>query len=233
MSASNVRRGQAMVEFALILPVLMLVLLMVVDAGRLFFGWVNLQNTARIAANYAANYPTASWGAGSAYAAQIAADATTINCTLPPSLPAPTFPAGSTNLGDPAQVSLTCGFQLFTPFLGDLLGNPVELGASAVFPIKAGIIGGVPISGTVPTPTPTTTPTPAPSPTATPKTCTVPAFLGTNSDNAQATWNSAGFVPSNLTVSFGTPGYTIASETPSNQDGSQHSCKNFNLTVGP
>ena len=229
-----------MVEFALILPVLLLILLMAVDAGRLFFGWVNLQNTARIAANYAANYanaPNPTWGPGSVYDGQIRADATTINCDLPASLPAPTFPDG-TSLGlnsqgtpNSAHVSLTCGFHLFTPFLGNMLGNPVELGASAVFPIKVGIIGGGQVSGTFPTPTPTSTATP--SPTASPKWCTVPAFLGMSLDSAPQAWSDAGFVPSNLTVSFYTSGQVVGHEAPPNQDGTQAKCSNFKLTVGP
>ncbi|MGH2463352.1 MAG: TadE/TadG family type IV pilus assembly protein, partial [Candidatus Limnocylindria bacterium] len=41
-------RGQGLVEFAIILPFLMLVLLMAVDFGRVFFGWVGLANASRI-----------------------------------------------------------------------------------------------------------------------------------------------------------------------------------------
>ena len=48
------RRGQAMVEFALVLPLLVLLLVMAIDFGRVFFGWVALQNATRIAADYAA-----------------------------------------------------------------------------------------------------------------------------------------------------------------------------------
>lgn len=40
-------RGQALVEFALILPVLLLLLLGIMEAGRLFAGYVELQNAAR------------------------------------------------------------------------------------------------------------------------------------------------------------------------------------------
>jgi hypothetical protein len=232
VSASNGQRGQAMVEFALILPALLLMMLMAVDAGRLFFGWVNLQNAARIAANYAANYPTASWGTGSAYASQIQADATTINCTLPPTLPAPTFPAGTATLGDPVEVSLTCGFHLFTPLLGNILGNPVELGSSAVFPIRVGIIGGASVTGVVPTPTPTTSPTPTPS--ATPQLCTVPTFIGQiKANQAPPQWKQAGFTPTNLTVAFGGPNYLIEWETPPNSDGTSQPCDAFTLEVGP
>ena len=54
-----VSRGQTMVEFALILPILALLLVMALDFGRVFFGWVGLHNATRIAANHAAQNPQA------------------------------------------------------------------------------------------------------------------------------------------------------------------------------
>ena len=52
-------RGQGLVEFALIVPVLMLMLLLALDFGRVFFGWVGLTNASRIGASYAAAHATA------------------------------------------------------------------------------------------------------------------------------------------------------------------------------
>ncbi len=51
------RRGQVLVEFALILPVLMLVILGIVEFGRLFYGFSTLQNSVRYAADGAAKAP--------------------------------------------------------------------------------------------------------------------------------------------------------------------------------
>ena len=45
-----VSRGQAMVEFALVLPLLALLLVVAIDFGRVFFGWVSLTNAARVGA---------------------------------------------------------------------------------------------------------------------------------------------------------------------------------------
>ena len=228
-------RGQALVEFALVLPVLLLVLLLAVDAGRLFFGWVALQNTARIGANFAADYPTA-WSSGDTavetqYDQQIQDDATTIDCVLPNPIPTPVFPDPAPNtysIGSRAVVSLQCSFSLLTPFLGAILGNPVQLGASTVYPIRAGDLAGVPL----PTPTPTATATP----TATPSTCTVPTFLNTQSNQAQIAWNKAGFTPTNLIITVSGKGgqpYTIETESPPGSDGSSQPCATFQLTVAP
>ena len=154
--SSRNRAGQSLAEFALVVPVLMLILLIVVDFGRAYMGWVQLNNAARVGANYAGANPTASFGPGSQYATLIANDASGANCRLPTTLPGPTFPNG-TALGDEARVDLTCDFTLFVgalPGFGQILPNPLRLGATAYFPIRAGTVAvGQPgcTSGTPPT----------------------------------------------------------------------------------
>lgn len=46
-------RGQSIVEFAILAPVLMLILLLAVDFGRLFFTYIAVNNAAREGAAYA------------------------------------------------------------------------------------------------------------------------------------------------------------------------------------
>ena len=55
-------RGQALVEFALILPVFMLVMLIAIDFGRLFFTYIQVNNAAREGAAYGAGNPTSTTG---------------------------------------------------------------------------------------------------------------------------------------------------------------------------
>ena len=86
-SCAASRRGQSLVEFSVALPVLLLVLLVGLDFGRIYLGWINIQNMTRIAANFAANHADA-WrlndaGAKAAYQAQVLADAKSTNCTIP------------------------------------------------------------------------------------------------------------------------------------------------------
>ena len=52
-------RGQSLVEFALVLPIIMLLTLAALDFGRIYLGYINIQNMARIAANFAADNPDA------------------------------------------------------------------------------------------------------------------------------------------------------------------------------
>src|SRR5262245_20990938 len=50
-------RGQGLVEFAIAFPVVMLMIAFGIDFGRVFLGWVTLNNAVREAANYAAMNP--------------------------------------------------------------------------------------------------------------------------------------------------------------------------------
>ena len=142
--------GQSLVEFALILPVLLLLTLVAIDFGRVYLGWVNLQNVARIAANYAANNPTA-WTAPvdaskqADFARLIGNDVAAINCTLG-APPAPTFPGG-TGIGGTARVEISCTFGIITPVISGILGNSIPVSASAVFPVKSGGVSGIPVGG--------------------------------------------------------------------------------------
>jgi Flp pilus assembly protein TadG len=143
--------GQSLVEFALILPLLLLLTLIALDFGRVYLGWINLQNMARIAANFAANHPDA-WLAGDTatitqYQNQILADASATNCALTPKTPdSPTFTdmngdGVTIGLGDHATVTLSCRFKVITPVVSSILGGTVAVTASAVFPVKSGLSG--------------------------------------------------------------------------------------------
>jgi hypothetical protein len=211
-------RGQSLVEFALSAPVVLMMVLFGVDFGRVFLGWVTLTNAARSAANFAAINPTA-WGALPNSAAQaefvnrINAEVSGINCVMPDPLPLPTFPNGSA-LGSPAVVSLTCRFSLITPIIGNIVGSSIPIGVTASFPIRSGIINGVPTStnGALPTVPPTAVPTASVDPTATPfptpsmaptavPSCIVPNFFNVVSNKATAKWVAAGFTANNLSFS--------------------------------
>jgi hypothetical protein len=210
----------------------MLMILFGIDFGRVFVGWVTLNNALREAANFAAINPNAWQTPGSAtaraeYARLINAESAYINCTLPNPLPVPTFPTGR-DIGSPAIVAITCRFSLITPIVGNILGSQINVSASASFPIRSGLIGdGTTRSGLVsfapiaPTPspfasvTPTATPFPTPSalPTA-PPTCQVPDLFNVNTSQATNRWTGKGFAANNLSFNpLVPPNYKIKSQT--------------------
>ena len=148
------RRGQSLVEFAIVLPILLLLTLVALDFGRVYLGWINLQSMSRIAANLAANNPTAWQGGGDAavkakYQNQIRSDAAATNCNLPTvggvqTAPAPVFAdtggnGAASDIGDSATVSLSCTFNLITPGIKNIVGGSVTVSASSVFPVKSGM----------------------------------------------------------------------------------------------
>jgi PKD repeat protein/Flp pilus assembly protein TadG len=166
-------RGQSLVEFALVLPVLLFLTLIALDFGRVYLGYINLQNMARIAANFAANNSSA-WDATpnakdaklkTQYYNQIIADAQAINCqlidtngdgTLNADDFTPTFTdrngdGNTTDLGDSGQVQIGCRFGVITPGIAAILGNTVKVAAASSFPVKTGMTSpGNPLTGSAP-----------------------------------------------------------------------------------
>lgn len=152
-TAHRKSRGQSLVEFALVLPVLMLILLITIDFGRVFLGWVTLNNAARIAANYAASgTPPLVPSQVTEYHQIVARETSGINCdTL--TVPDPTYDPTTPMVGGRAIASIKCTFHLITPFLGALFpGNVLPVSASSDFPIRSGVLanlvaGGPPVAG--------------------------------------------------------------------------------------
>lgn len=151
----NVSRGQALVEFALILPLLMLLLVMAVDGGRVFFGWVALQNAGRIGADYAASHADAWDGPPDAiqqnqrdrYELLVQQDLQSLGCQGN-AVPAPNFDPdgnGTSDFSDGAlvRVDLECAFGLLTPLAEAALGGPVTLHARADFAVNRTINTGL------------------------------------------------------------------------------------------
>ena len=188
-----------MVEMALILPVLLLLVLLAVDFGRVFFGWVALQNATRIGANQAARNP-APWSDGNSdtlYYLRMANDLSAINCDADTDddgdvddadLPDPVFtnnggdPADAYEVGDHVSVSLECGMEFVTPLVGLIVGDPLPIGAETSFTVFGGVINGVPVAAELPS-----TPCLAGE-------REVPQLVGLSVVTARQEWSSAGFL---------------------------------------
>lgn len=51
------KKGQNLIEFTLVAPILLLLLFGIIDLGRAFYANMMLENAARVAARYVASYP--------------------------------------------------------------------------------------------------------------------------------------------------------------------------------
>jgi len=183
------QRGQSLVELALVLPIVMLLVMITIDFGRAFFGWISLNNMARVGANYAALHRDAWTTPGSPaerteYATLMAASADRIGCALNPNPPAQPIFGPAITPGDPdawATVGLTCDFSPVAPGIRQVLGSVIKINASSTFPISYGCIKDC---GAVPAPTP---PPPV-------NNCrTIPAMSGLSVAGARRAWAAAGF----------------------------------------
>ena len=143
-----------MVEFALVFPVVLFLLLVAIDFGRIYLGWVNVQQMVRIAANDAADHASAWQPPDNAtkqaertkYQARIKRDAQQINCTLPNPIPDPVIAFG-TALGAHVTVGIDCEFSVVTPIISSIVGGTVLVSADTTFPIKEGVVAAVPGGG--------------------------------------------------------------------------------------
>ncbi|HSG85357.1 MAG TPA: TadE family protein [Candidatus Limnocylindrales bacterium] len=247
-------RGQSLVEFALILPIMLLIVAVALDFGRAFMGWVSLTGATRLGANYAAQHPDANWGSSSdpnrqRYLAQMARDLGSTNCT-PTTTPMPTFPNGKT-LGNPAVVTLTCQFNPITPIVTAIVGDSLPLTASTAYPIRTGQYAPpaptpTPVPSPSPTPTPSPSPTPTPSPgasldpvktiepsptpTPTPAPCLAPDFIDTRVAEAQNQWRNKGFTTTVIALP-GSGNYKIGMQD--KVGGQPYPCTTTTVTVGP
>jgi hypothetical protein len=204
-------RGQAMVEFAIILPVLAVLLVMAVDAGRLFFGYVALHNAARIGADFAASHAGAWDGTPNPieqqdldrYQLVLAQDMLSLGCDTAGSVPDPNFDpdgdgAESFADGSYVRVTLDCDFHPLTPLAEAFLGQPLNMRASADFAINRSISAGLPPPGNPPpdpSGSPGASPSPSSSPSPSPSMCTAPDLISGNTkvNQAQGRWAAAGF----------------------------------------
>lgn len=148
-------RGQAVVEFALIFPVFLLVLVMAVDFGRLFFTHIQIHNAAREAAAAGARQPTNNVQMANAAdqetnaQAQRGENAVTVGATCADSFGATIACSAATGGGGPGNtitVTISEPFTFFTPLINGFFGNNLQLNASAT----AAITDYAPSSGGTP-----------------------------------------------------------------------------------
>jgi len=142
-------RGQALVEFALVVPLLLLLIFGIVDAGRLIFTYNTVSNAARNASRVAiVNQSTAgtetcdttsptAWAKGCAIQSGVSLGITEPDVSVEyhdainPNLPCATPPL----IGCLAVVKVTGNFQPLTPIIGQIIG-PIALDSTSTVPIE-------------------------------------------------------------------------------------------------
>jgi Flp pilus assembly protein TadG len=182
-SDSSRGHGQALVEFALVLPVMMLVLLVAIDFGRLFFSYVQITNAAREGAAYGISAPDDNAGINAVAQqetnvqsqSQGSAGTLTVTTTCAPEACATAKTSATRNV---VTVTASQPFSFLTPVIGSVFGTmTLRSSASSVAIGQAGVPVTPPPCISVPNVTGLTAP-------------------GTAPGGANATIIAAGLVPS-------------------------------------
>jgi hypothetical protein len=173
LSPWGVRRGdsgQAIVEFALILPVVTLMVLMGLDFSRVMHDRLIMLDAARAGAETAAAQPAPPYAA---VAGAVVAEAPDLPIPNDPSHVQVAYPGDGT-----AQVLVSYGFQALTPLVARTWGGgPLMIRVSASWPLGP--------AGSQPTPLPT--PSAQPTITPTPMATSTPTAMPTSTATATAT----------------------------------------------
>jgi len=122
------KRGQSLVEIALILPILLIILFGILEFGRVFHSYLVITHAAREGARYGI----------------ISKDVDEIKQKVQDASPGITLNLSdidvnpSTNLtaGVPLTISVEYQVDLFTPVLGDIIPNPVPISTSTTMRVE-------------------------------------------------------------------------------------------------
>jgi Flp pilus assembly protein TadG len=136
--------GQALVEFALVLPLLLTVLLGLIDFGKAFNYWIDETHMANLGARLAAvNAPSTDTGGMSLQQyVQGQADTTELRNGGTSSVPTKaqvcvSFPNGTANVGDPVTVTVNVTYD-YLPFIGKAISQAgVNVSGSATMRLEA------------------------------------------------------------------------------------------------
>jgi len=182
--------------------------LIAVDFGRLFVGWITLNNMARVGANFAAEHPNAWPGSPTdplqvLYRQQMTANMDTTDCPpVPMPLPDPSFGTSRVPGVDLVRLDLTCQFRPLTPLVSAVVGQLVTVSTSSTFTIASGCIAACPTFG----------PGPTPSASAIDNCRTVPNLVNLSVAGARLAWTNAGFLATNFSPATGLDTQTVASQ---------------------
>lgn len=134
MKHKKAEKGQSLLEFALIVPILLIILAGVLDLGRLYYTYVAVTDAAAEGASYAAIHPQANERAEVLQRAQEASGALV---QIDPTMVQVDCPAVAA--GAPITVTVSYSFTVATPLLNVIVpSGELRLRAVATEPILAG-----------------------------------------------------------------------------------------------
>jgi cell division septation protein DedD len=196
------RRGQSLVELAIVLPILLLLLGGAIDLGRAFFARTAIENSAKEGAFFGATRPNCDdAAAGCADPANVEWHVVNESPGLAVTWTAECFRVGTPvslaacAADDTYRVTVNHRFNLVTPLLSALFGSGLDLSSEAnavVFSDAVNAGGPLPVEST------------APGPTEGPAgECLVPNLIGLKANKTNDPWVGRGFTGAIIEVGGG------------------------------
>jgi len=127
-------KAQAIAEFALSLPILLLIVAITIDFGRVYFFDLSIRDASFAAARYAGMNPFDDPGIKSAAVNASNGVLTTTNVAI--TAPVVTGCDGSRVSGCPMKISVSYVFAPITPFISSLIGSSITLSRSQTDIVK-------------------------------------------------------------------------------------------------
>jgi len=137
--------GQALPEFALVLPLLLVLLLGMLDFGKAFNYWIDTTQITSEGARFAAVNRKPDQASGLSLQQQLQGQGTTaeLRTGSSDSMPTPAevcidFPSGTSNPGDPVRVTMRFAYH-WLPYLGKRMGDlaSTSVESSAIMRLEA------------------------------------------------------------------------------------------------
>ncbi|MGM0379993.1 MAG: TadE/TadG family type IV pilus assembly protein [Bacillota bacterium] len=122
-------KGQAMIEMAIILPILLLLILGIFDFGRILYSQILLENNARYAARVGIVKNSDSEIMQAINESSSGLDSSRLNIVIDPS-------QSSRSSGDSLRVKLDYDVEIFTPLMSNIIGNPVNISGEATMRVE-------------------------------------------------------------------------------------------------
>lgn len=127
-SGSKGNRGQSLVETALILPIILLILLGLLEFGRIMSGWMIITHASREGARLASL-----GGSNSQITTRVKAVSTTLTLT---NMTVAISPSSNRNTGTMVTVNVSYTINLMTPFVGAIVGNSIPMDAQTTMRVE-------------------------------------------------------------------------------------------------
>lgn len=123
------RRGQALVETALVLPILILLLMGIVEFGRILNAYLIITNASREGARYAAIHNTDSYIEGVISGLTTTLDQSKITVIVSPSY-------SERASGSATAVTINYSVDIITPLMSSIIPNPYPISSQTVMRVE-------------------------------------------------------------------------------------------------